>query len=97
MGGQTVKHLHFHLLGRKFDCMPVKQKGHNYEDFHRMTIAGLERDLPLCKVTDHLQIAAFVILAMLNLPLQVQRSFERVPGFDLSLLRKQSQFRLLMR
>ena len=29
--------------------------------FHRMTIAGLERDLPICKVTDQLYIAGFVI------------------------------------
>ena len=29
--------------------------------FHRMTIAGLERDLPICKVTDSLYIAGFVI------------------------------------
>ena len=28
---------------------------------HRMTIAGLERDLPICKVTDSLYIAGFVI------------------------------------
>jgi len=28
---------------------------------HRMTIAGLERDLPICKVTDDLYIAGFVI------------------------------------
>ena len=28
---------------------------------HTMTIAGLERDLPLCRVTDDLYIGAFVI------------------------------------
>ena len=29
--------------------------------FHTMTIAGLERHLPICKVTDELYIAGFVI------------------------------------
>ena len=29
--------------------------------FHHMKIAGLERDLPICKVTDELYIAGFVI------------------------------------
>ncbi len=29
--------------------------------YHRMTIAGLERDLPICPVTDDLYIAGFVI------------------------------------
>ena len=29
--------------------------------FHRMNIAGLDRDLPICKVTDDLYIAGFVI------------------------------------
>lgn len=29
--------------------------------FHTMTIAGLKRDLPICKVTDDLYIAGFVI------------------------------------
>ena len=29
--------------------------------YHHMTIAGLERDLPICPVTDDLYIAGFVI------------------------------------
>ncbi len=29
--------------------------------YHRMTIAGLERDLPICPVNEHLSIAGFVI------------------------------------
>lgn len=29
--------------------------------YHKMTIAGLERNLPLCKVTDDLYIGAFII------------------------------------
>lgn len=30
--------------------------------YHRMTIAGVERDLPLCPISDKLMIGAFVIL-----------------------------------
>ena len=29
--------------------------------YYRMTVAGLERDLPICRVTDDLYIAGFVI------------------------------------
>ena len=29
--------------------------------YYRMTVAGLERDLPICRVTDSLYIAGFVI------------------------------------
>ena len=29
--------------------------------YHRMTVAGLERDLPICPVSDTLSIAGFVI------------------------------------
>ena len=28
---------------------------------HTMTIAGLQRDLPLCRLNEHMSIAAFVI------------------------------------
>ena len=28
---------------------------------YRMTVAGLERDLPICRVTDNLYIAGFVV------------------------------------
>lgn len=31
------------------------------KEFHTMTIAGLERNLPLCPISDELQIGAFVI------------------------------------
>ena len=31
-------------------------------DFYRINIAGIERDLPICKISDDLYIAAFVIL-----------------------------------
>ena len=35
--------------------------------FHRMNIAGVERDLPICKVSDNLYIGAFVIFGDVEL------------------------------
>ena len=35
--------------------------------YHRMTIAGVERDLPICRVTDDLYIGAFVIFGDVEL------------------------------
>lgn len=52
-------------------------------DFHRMTIAGLERDLPLCKVNDHLKIAAFVIFGDVEITVaSATELLSRVPEFD---------------
>ena len=34
---------------------------------HRMKVAGLERDLPICKVSDSLYIGAFVIFGDVEL------------------------------
>ena len=35
--------------------------------FHEMTIAGVKRQLPLCKVTDDLYIAAFITVSYTHL------------------------------
>ena len=35
--------------------------------YHTMTIAGVKRDLPICKVTDDLYIGAFVIFGDVEL------------------------------
>ena len=35
--------------------------------YYRMNIAGVQRDLPICKVTDDLYIAAFVIFGDVEL------------------------------
>ena len=52
-------------------------------DFHRMTIAGVERDLPLCKVNDHLKIAAFVIFGDVEITVaSATELLSRVPEFD---------------
>ena len=50
---------------------------------HTMTIAGLERNLPLCRVTDDLYIGAFVIFG--DAPLTVAAAgalLEKAPEYD---------------
>ena len=51
--------------------------------YYRMTIAGVERDLPICKVTDDLYIGAFVIFGDVEL---TERSaaalLEKAPEYD---------------
>ena len=50
---------------------------------HTMTIAGLQRDLPLCRVTDDLYIGAFVIFG--DAPLTVAAAgalLEKAPEYD---------------
>ena len=48
---------------------------------HTMTIAGLERNLPLCRVTDDLYIGAFVIFG--DAPLTVACAAELLKNEDL--------------
>ena len=51
--------------------------------FHSMTIAGLERKLPLCKLNDDLKIAAFVIFGDAELTVACARDLlEKAPEFD---------------
>lgn len=50
---------------------------------HRMTIAGLERDLPICKVTDTLYIAGFVIFGDQELTVACATELlKRAPEYD---------------
>lgn len=50
---------------------------------HRMTIAGLERELPICKVTDSLYIAGFVIFGDQELTVACARELLKVaPEYD---------------
>ena len=50
---------------------------------HRMTVAGLERDLPICKVTDSLYIAGFVIFGDQELTVACARELlRRAPEYD---------------
>ena len=51
--------------------------------FYRMKVAGLERDLPICKVTDSLYIAGFVIFGDQELTVACARDLlERAPEYD---------------
>ena len=51
--------------------------------FHHMTIAGLERDLPICKVTDQLYIAGFVIFGDQELTVACARELlKKAPEYD---------------
>ena len=50
---------------------------------HTMTIAGLERDLPLCRVTDDLYIGAFVIFGDAQLTEACARDLlKKAPEYD---------------
>ena len=51
--------------------------------YHRMTIAGVERDLPICKVTDDLYIGAFVIFGDVELTVKCAGALlEKAPAYD---------------
>ena len=51
--------------------------------FHKMTIAGLERHLPICKVTDQLYIAGFVIFGDQELTVACARDLLKIaPEYD---------------
>lgn len=51
--------------------------------FHRMTIAGVTRDLPICRVTDDLYIGAFVIFGDVELTVATARALlEKAPEYD---------------
>ena len=50
---------------------------------YHMTIAGLERDLPICKVTDSLYIAGFVIFGDQELTVACARELLKIaPEYD---------------
>ena len=51
--------------------------------FYRMRVAGLERDLPICKVTDSLYIAGFVVFGDQELTVACARELLKVaPEYD---------------
>ena len=50
---------------------------------YRMTIAGLERDLPLCEVNEHMDIAGFVIFGDVEITIASAKALlEKCPAFD---------------
>ncbi len=51
--------------------------------YHRMSIAGLERDLPICRVNDSLYIGAFVIFGDVELTEHCAKELlKRAPEYD---------------
>ena len=51
--------------------------------YYRMTVAGLERDLPICNVSDTLSIAGFVIFGDQELTVACARELlKRAPEYD---------------
>ena len=51
--------------------------------YYRMNVAGLERDLPICKVTDSLYIAGFVIFGDPELTVACARELlKKAPKYD---------------
>ena len=51
--------------------------------YYRMNVAGLERDLPICPVTDKLYIAGFVIFGDQELTVACARELlKRAPAYD---------------
>lgn len=52
--------------------------------FYEMTIAGLKRQLPLCKVTDDLYIAAFIMFSDVEITkAAASELLKKAPGFDI--------------
>ena len=52
--------------------------------FHSMTIAGLERKLPLCRLNDDLKIGAFVIFGDAELTVACAKDLlEKAPEFSI--------------
>ncbi len=52
-------------------------------DTFKMTIAGLERDLPLCAVSDKLDIAAFILFGDVEITVAAAKELlKKVPAFD---------------
>ncbi len=55
-----------------------------YEEFYPLEVAGLKRDLPICKVTDDLYIAAFVIFGDVELTIECARELLKIaPDHDI--------------
>ena len=51
--------------------------------YYRMNVAGLQRDLPICKVTDSLYIAGFVVFGDQELTVACARELlKRAPEYD---------------
>ena len=53
---------------------------------YKMKIAGVERELPLCAVSDSLDIAAFIVFGDVEITIEGSKELlKRVPDFDVIL------------
>ena len=53
---------------------------------YRINVAGLERDLPICEVNEHLDIAGFVIIGDVEMTVHsASKLLEKCPDFDVIL------------
>ncbi len=61
----------------------VNQEVFFVSETFKMTIAGLERELPLCPVNDNLSIAAFIVFGDVELTIAASKELlEKCPEFD---------------
>ena len=52
-------------------------------NFHKMTIAGLERELPICELNEKLDIAGFIIFGDVELTVAAaEELLKKCPEFD---------------
>ena len=52
-------------------------------EFYKMTIAGLERELPICKLNDKLDIAGFIVFGDVEITVESAKALiEKCPEFD---------------
>ena len=90
-GGQSVKHLHFHVLAGRSLAWPQHHFIKRNEvaimaDTYTLHIAGLTRELPICKVNDHLDIAAFIMFSDVELTEACAAALlKKAPEFDVIL------------
>ena len=53
-------------------------------DFYRLKVAGLERDLPICKVNDDIYIAGFIMLGDFELTVKcAEKLLKSAPSYDI--------------
>ena len=56
----------------------------NMKEFYTIDVAGIKRDLPLCRLTDELYIGAFVIFGDVELTeVSAKALLEKAPDFDI--------------
>ena len=52
-------------------------------DFYTLDVAGLKRELPICPVSDKLDIAAFIMFSDVELTVKcAEELLKKVPDFD---------------